>query len=526
MSRWRRIRAAAQNFFEEKGVGSDEKYLHSRLHRWAHFWLLVYKSFVRNRCPVRAASLSYTTLLALVPLLAVVVSITTSILQKRGEEPVNRLINKLVDYVAPALDLEARVDEFDEPETTNAPPLITTNSSGVVLTNFGLSTNASGIVATNSASTTNAAPVLTGRERVVKQITGFIANIRTGALGITSVLALLFVGISLLRTIEATFNDIWGVTRGRGWVKSIVYYWAAITLGPLFLVGALTLTTGPHLEGTREWLDRVPFLGSIVFHVLPFVILSVGFASFYAAMPNTRVRFKAAMIGGVIGGCLWQLNNLFNIIYVSRVVTYTNIYGSLGVFPLFLVGMYFSWLIMLLGAQVAYAFQNRDAYIQEKQAESVNQRGKEFVALRLMTHIARNFSEGRQPLSSIELSKQLAVPSQLVQKVLCSLAQSGLVVEIADSEARFTPGRPLDRISAYDVVCSLRAGSGNELATTDDAARLLVRSEFERMILAEREAGNAITMQSLAELSAKQIGGGEKKALQSGHQPQKEIAKS
>src|SRR4051812_30999386 len=281
MSRWGRIRAAAQNFFDEKGVGSDERLLRSRLHRSAHFWLLVYKSFARNRCPVRAASLAYTTLLALVPLLAVGVSITTSMLQKQGEEPVNKIISKLVDYVAPALDLEARVEEpddaFDVPPPVATNTMVVTNAAGVIVTNLVPSTNA-------VASATNAPPTITGREQVVKKITGFIANIRTGALGVTSVLALLFVGISLLRTIEATFNDIWGVTRGRGWVKSIVYYWAAITLGPLFLVGAIALTTGPQLETTREWLDRVPFLGSLVFNVLPFVILSIGFATFYALM--------------------------------------------------------------------------------------------------------------------------------------------------------------------------------------------------------------------------------------------------
>src|ERR1051325_10736914 len=103
LSRLARIRTAARNFFEEKGIESDETFARSRSHRFAHFCLLVCKSFVRNRCPVRAASLAYTTLLALVPLLAVGVSITTSMLQKRGEEPVHNLINKLVNYVAPAL---------------------------------------------------------------------------------------------------------------------------------------------------------------------------------------------------------------------------------------------------------------------------------------------------------------------------------------------------------------------------------------------------------------------------------------
>lgn len=489
MSRWERIRAATLNFFEEKGIESDEKFLRSWLHRTAHFWLLVIKSFIRNRCPVRAASLAYTTLLALVPLLAVGVSITTSMLQKRGEEPVERLINNLVDYMAPALELQKESPAADTLPMDEAELELW----GFEKKDFPL----------------------TGRQRVVKQITTFIGNIRSGALGVTSLLALLFVGISLLRTIEATFNDIWGVARGRGWIKSIVYYWTTMTLGPLVLVATFTLATGPYLEGTKTFLEDYGFLGAVIFNVLPFVILSLAFAAFYAVMPNTKVHFKAALVGGVVGGSLWQLNYLFSVIYVSRVMSYTNIYGSLGVFPLFLVGMYFSWLIMLFGAQVAYAFQNRRAYIQERQAESVNQRGREFIALRLMTHIARTFLAGDRPLSLTELSRQLAVPGQLAQKILCTLVRGGLLVESTDTDTRFTPGRPLDRISAYDVVCALRAGSGQELATTEDGARMLVRSEFERMILAERDAGSAITMQSLAELSAKQIGNGARAIAQS-----------
>jgi membrane protein len=470
ISRWTRIRTAAENFFHEKGIESDESFSRSRGQRIAHFWLLVGKSFVRNRCPVRASALAYTTLLALVPLLAVVMSITTSVLKSRGEAEIQQLVDRMIDYAAPTLDLETRATEDGEPS---------------------------------------------GREKVVKQINSFIQNINSGTLSATAGLALLFVGISLLRTIEAAFNDIWGVTKNRSWFKSIVYYWAAITLGPIFIVGTIALTTGPHLAKTQAYLNTVPFLGAVFFRVTPFVVLSLGFAAFYAAMPNTRVHWKAALVGGTIGGCLWQLNNMFNVIYVSRAVSYTNIYGSLGVLPLFLVGMYFSWLIMLFGAQVAYAYQNRGAYIEERQAESVNQRGREFIALRMMTHIARNFLAGARPLSRVELSKQLTVPSQLAQKVLCTLVNNGLLVEVNDLEVRFTPARPLDRISAYDVICALRAGRGQELATHDDESRVLVRSEFERMIVAEREAGAAITLQSLAELTAKQVGSGEKKVLQS-----------
>ena len=254
MSKLGKIRMAVRNFFEEKGIETDEKFLHSRLHRIAHFWLLVCKSFKRNRCPVRAASLSYTTLLALVPLLAVAMSITTSMLKKGGEKQVEKLIEQLVTYIAPALDLETRSEQTRVAAATNA----LTNAMATFPTNIvprsgtnvalGTITNIVSGPLTNTnlaAISTNTVVVMSNRDKVVKQITAFIANIRTGTLTTTSALALLFVGISLLRTIEATFNDIWGVTRGRGWVKSIVYYWATITLCPLFLVGALTLTTGP-----------------------------------------------------------------------------------------------------------------------------------------------------------------------------------------------------------------------------------------------------------------------------------------
>ncbi len=501
METWRKLSARGRDFFLEHDIAANADYTRSRLYRFAHFWLLVGKSFNRNRCPVRAASLAYTTLLALVPLLAVAVSITTSMLQNQSREQTDELIGKLVNYVAPALDLQAR------PLWADALPMDEEEAAFFGITNanhFARGTNT--LSDTNYASMSTNAPAFTGQQRVVKQITGFIANISTGRLTTVGVLALLFIGISLMRTIEATFNDIWGVEDGRGWFKSIVYYWTTITLGPLFLVGAITLTTGPRMESSREWLAQVPWLGATVVHLLPFVILSLGFAAFYALIPNTKVHFRAALFGGVIGGSLWQLNNLLSVLYVSQVMSYTNIYGSLGIFPLFLIGMYFSWLIMLFGAQVAHAWQHRESYVQEKQSGTVNQRGREFIALRMMTHVARNFLTGARPLSVLELSTQLAVPGQLTQRILSVLVQNGFLVQVMDGEARFSPGRPLERITAHDVVSALRTAGGQELVTSEDESRALVRAEFDRMSLAERQATAGVTMQSLAELTAKQVG--------------------
>src|SRR5438093_4906287 len=92
-------------------------------------------------------------------------------------------------------------------------------------------------------------------------------------------------------------------------------------------------------------------------------------------VPNTKVRWRAAVVGGLVGGILFHLNNLVSVLYVSRVVSNSKIYGSLALVPVFMIGLYFSWLILLFGAQIAYAFQNRVAYLEERQAENITQRG-------------------------------------------------------------------------------------------------------------------------------------------------------
>lgn len=575
LSKIKHLREQAVAFFHERGFERHHQTRQSVLLRFAHFWLLVGKSFVRNRCPVRASALAYTTLLALVPLLAVGVSITTSLLQKEGQKPIKGLIDDVVKNVAPALDLQS----------------------------------------------TDGAAAASNREEVVAKIQAFIDNIQSGTLGITSTVALVFVAIGLLRTIEAAFNDIWGVTAGRSWVASVIQYWATITLGPVILVVVFGMTTGPQFQHVRnafrssslapddlrdlsalanrignradpvseylaerleplqaelaayatntaaarevkktaqlkehlctslneviegasiyeeerfaginikpavkerinqkpagrqlarlnrelletaypdELVSRHPALvENVAFRLLPFVVLSLAFTVFYQLMPNTEVQWRAALVGGVVGGTLWLLNNKLSVLYISKAITYSKIYGSIGIIPLLLIGMYFSWLILLFGAQVAYAYQNRQAYLEEKQAESVHQRSKEFIALRIMTQLARAFASGQAPPTVPQLAQNLGVPTKLVAQLLGALLKGRLAVEVADEETGYVPARPLDDISAQDVIQSIRVGSGQELETHDDGMLARVRDEFERIRTAEKDVADRVTLGSL-----------------------------
>jgi len=123
-------------------------------------------------------------------------------------------------------------------------------------------------------------------------------------LGATGMVFLIFVAISMISRVEATFNDIWGVTRGRNWLVRVVQYWAAITLGPLLLICAVGLAGGPHLQSTRILVSQMPFIGGLVFRLLPLFLLWLTFALLYKLGPHTNVRFEAALVGGVVARSL------------------------------------------------------------------------------------------------------------------------------------------------------------------------------------------------------------------------------
>ena len=153
--------------------------------------------------------------------------------------------------------------------------------------------------------------------------------------------------------------------------------------------------------------------------------ISAGTANFNTGTHTTgTLNFS----GGTLAGTGWHSINSISLSLASGAVNASKIYGSLALVPLFMASLYMIWLTELFGAQVAYAFQNRDSYLQEKLAENVNQRGREFVALRLMTCIGQRFQRSLPPATVQEMSRELGVPSKLVQQVLQTLLAARLVV--------------------------------------------------------------------------------------------------
>jgi membrane protein len=572
-----RMQAQVKTIIDDDAVASEEPRLNG-WQRFVHFWLLVFQNFVRNRCPVRASALAYTTLLAVVPLLAVSISVAALFLPRdeaRQKRELEDLIDAAVVRVAPAIGMNAedtsdptspvfsaddysglrvlteRITQATNPvckflwermtpeareltvswDGTDAGRLAVENAlskmfNGVIAeTNFYSPDRFAGVSLSPAVrtliGTTNPPPDLrrmnrlllqevfpkeivpmadpsdptsqtrTKRSEVAAKIVEFVGNIRFGTVGASAMAGLLFVAISLLRTVESAFNDIWGVPKGRTWFMSIVLYWAVITLGPIAVVlgkGVNYLALLHHAGGGEAFAVVAQVIASLSW-LITLGIMSLAFAGLYLWMPNTRVQWQAALVGGVVAAVLWTLNGRLSALYNTRVVTYNAIYGSLGLVPLFLLGMYLSWLILLFGAQTAYVFQFRHAYLQERWVGRVHHQAREFIALRLMTLIGERFANGDPPYTGGQLAERMAVPPKLAKDVLQTLFATHLLCEAAGSEVGYLPARPLNQINVWQILHSIRAGQGHDVLTAADDARPLVRAEFDA--IAEVEAGRA-----------------------------------
>lgn len=457
-ARWRRLQSGLQSEWVNEGLSGGAP-------RWLAFVIQVFHEFWRNRCQVRAAGLAYTTLLALVPLLAVSISVASVLFDVKepgNQERLGKGLEDLVNYVAPALGLE----------------------------------DANG----------NAR-----RREVANGILAYVSNINFTTIGVTAAAGLIFVAISLLRTIESAFNDIWGQSEGRGWFQSIVLYWAAITLGPLLFVVVKSLSYVRAFGAASSWFQAG--FGQVLLQLsafLPLVLLTLTFSSLYRLMPNTRVQWRAALFGGVVAAGLWWLNNQAATLYNSKVVLYSKVYGSLGILPLFLAGLYLSWLILLLGAQTAYVFQYRDRCMDDRRADHVDGAGRELAAVRIMLEIGRAFASGHPAPDLGSLAGQLGIPVRLAARLIASLRLQGLVHEITppprtlggrlrsgSDEPRYAPAQPLTDISLAEVWQAVRGKPGGNLPVPTNPTAQLASAAITEMITAAERQGRTARLSDL-----------------------------
>jgi len=257
--------------------------------------------------------------------------------------------------------------------------------------------------------------------------------------------ALLLMVVQILSRIEASFNRVWGIKRDRNLFQKITNYISTTVIVPILLLAAITFTAQLRFGGAL--FEQLGLL-----QLAPFLATWIALAFFYQAMPNTRVRFLPAAASGFTGALLFHLWLRLYILLQPGVARYNVLYGTLAAVPIFLGWLYVSWMIVLLGAKVAYAIQNGSAYQMTQTKGEASLRTQLTIAGAILVHAARALRDGTPPLDARAFAAERGLNPLLLEDTLRMLTEGGLLAEVADEEGgRYTLLKAADRITIGEI---------------------------------------------------------------------------
>jgi membrane protein len=340
--------------------------------------------------------------------------------------------------------------------------------------------------------------VSAGRAEVVDKILQYIGNTNVKTLGWMGVGALLLTVFTTVGNVERAFNTIWAVKKGRTNWRKFTDFFSIIIICPLVVLIAASFTVAVQKTNVVhafianpafEWLEKLLFKG------ISLALVWVGFTFAYAFIPNTRVKLGAAALGGVLAGTLWQTAQWAYINWQIGFTKYNAIYGSFAQLPLFLIWLYISWVLVLLGAEISFAAQRVHTYVRRGVSEGLSPLSRQKTAVLALAHLARRFQAGLAPLPLARTARELRLPEDVLGGVLGALAEAGLTVEIGDEDSRgYGLAVSPELICMADVAkAMLECGSGDECSElmADDGR---VDALFKAFGLALRESEANVTL--------------------------------
>jgi membrane protein len=292
-----------------------------------------------------------------------------------------------------------------------------------------------------------------------QRIVGFVANVQVGVLGSLGLVLLLYTIVSLVQKIEEAFNFIWRIRRPRRLVRRFSDYMSVILIGPVLVFAALGITAA--VMGTGMFKDltsvqSVAFLVRVVSRLLPYVLVCAAFTFIYIFLPNTKVKFSAALVGGLLAGILWESGGWGFAAFISSSSKYTAIYSSFAIVIMFMIWLYVSWLILLLGAQAAYYIQY-PALLKFRRGEwRLSNAGREGVAILATLLIGYNYYHQLGWWSLESLAQHMNIPSLSLQPILAALEKNGLISESGEDPPTYFPARDIETIKVVSIVEAIR----------------------------------------------------------------------
>ncbi len=393
------------------------------------------REFIQDRCLLMASSLTYTTILTVVPLMAVSLSWFSRL--KLSEEEVRDFLSR---YLFPNARLFNTIQENIEKFSKNTATLSTLGT--IVL---------------------------------------FIAT------------------YSMINTMEKTLNSIWHVTEKRGLWDKVSSFWLTLTLAPILIGLSLFMTARLKTLPVVGTILESPLVKASLVYIIPFLLIWFAFFMVYKLLPYTRVGTKPAMIGGMIGAAFFSFFKWGFALYITHFSTYSKIYGALAAIPAFLLYLFLVWIIVLLGAEFSYVLQYPELYRHSSSQAFRPENYRGYLALRAMGEIVRRFRKGETPARVLEISQQLGVAYEWMEQLLLQLKRSGMIQNLEGMRDAFIPARDPERIPVSQVIEMVRGKLLVVSPVPDEPEQRVISDLFQKGRIAfERELGK-VSMEQLVE---------------------------
>ncbi|MEN8206077.1 MAG: YihY/virulence factor BrkB family protein [Pseudomonadota bacterium] len=305
------------------------------------------------------------------------------------------------------------------------------------------------------------APLGPNGVEITDRIIGFVENVKVGVLGSIGVVLLIYTVIALLQKIESAFNFVWQIDHLRSLSQRVSNYLSVTLVGPLLIFSAIGFTTSVLNTETALHLASIEPFGTLMLYgskLVPYVLVCLAFTLIYIFIPNTRVQFIAALVGGVIAGVLWKITGWGFAAFIASSSKYAAIYSSFAIVILLLIWLYLSWLILLVGSQIAYFVQHPKYMTLYREPVVLSNRMRERLALQVMFLVGYNYYHDKAPWTLESLVECLDLPGEPVHCTVRVLVDAGYLIEVDNDDMPvYLPLHDIEKIRLIDVLKDVRS---------------------------------------------------------------------
>ena len=299
---------------------------------------------------------------------------------------------------------------------------------------------------------------------ITERIIGFVENVKVGVLGSIGLALLMYTVVSLIQKVEAAFNYVWRIRKPRSFVQKFSNYLSVVMVGPVLVFSAIGITASIMNASIVQSLIAIEPYGTVMLLVgklIPYLLICSAFTFIYIFLPNTRVKFTAALIGGLIAGTLWETTGW---LFASLIVTstkYTAIYSGFAILIMFMMWLYLSWFILLLGAVISYHYQYPHYSDIKHDKFTLSNRLKERFALIILYLIGDSYYHKKKLWTLEMITRRLRIPLDPIQAILDILEKKGFILTTSSTPPAYIPARDIEKIPLEEVYTSVRSAEEN-----------------------------------------------------------------